>query len=94
MGRTLLWGCDDWFVIDQDLPIEEDLKLYKVSSSNLVAAAYDKFDEVMIVEFKNGWTYEFYDVPLARYKGLRRAKSKGKYFAKWIRDNYDYTRVS
>ena len=87
-----------YFVCDQSPDLPEDFdsgpKLYNVSSSNLAAAAYNKFDEVMIVEFQNGWVYEFYDVPIERYRGMRRAASKGKYFAKWIKDNYDYTRVS
>lgn len=65
----------------------------EVSSSNLEHIYYDLHREVMTVDFKSGATYEYYGVPLKRYKYLKRAKSKGKYFHKKIRFSYPYKRI-
>lgn len=65
----------------------------EVSSSNLEKIYYDLNREVMTVDFHSGATYEYYGVPLKRYRYLKRAKSKGKYFHKKIRFSYPYKRI-
>lgn len=65
----------------------------EVSSSNLEKIYYDLHREVMTVDFHSGATYEYYGVPLKRYRYLKRAKSKGKYFHKKIRFSYPYKRI-
>lgn len=65
----------------------------EVDSSNLEKIYYDRRDETMTVDFRSGYTYEYYGVPLKRYQYLKRAPSKGKYFHKKIRFSYPYKRV-
>lgn len=61
-----------------------------VQSSNLEHVYYDLYEERMTVDFHSGYTYDYYGVPQKRYQNLKRAKSKGKYFHKYIRFSYPY----
>lgn len=65
----------------------------EIDSSNLEKIYYNLLSETMTVDFRSGATYEYYNVPLKRYRYLKRAPSKGKYFHKKIRFSYPYKRV-
>ncbi|QGV68150.1 KTSC domain-containing protein [Clavibacter nebraskensis] len=64
-----------------------------VSSSNIAAVGYDAQSLVLEVEFLNGATYQYFDVPRAEYDGLIQAQSVGSYFAKSIKSTYRYSRI-
>ena len=48
---------------------------------------------MLIVEFKNGGQYEYFDVPEAVYEGMVRSPSKGQYHAQQIKGVYRYARA-
>lgn len=69
--------------------------IYKTvkGSSNIVAIGHDD-DGVLGIKFKNrkepgqpGPEYHYQEVNRARYNQFLEAKSKGEYFAKYIRNN-------
>jgi hypothetical protein len=62
-------------------------------SSNIARYRYDEKAHVLTVEFKNGGTYNYYDVPLPVYVQMNAATSKGQYLAQNIKNTYRYARV-
>lgn len=64
------------------------MKRQAVSSSNIASIGYDASSKTLEVEFNNGRTYEYYNVPASEYSALMSASSHGKYFSANIKDNY------
>jgi KTSC domain len=62
-------------------------------SSNIARYRYDEKGHVLTVEFKNGGTYNYYDVPLPVYVQMNAATSKGQFLAQNIKNIYRYARV-
>lgn len=62
-------------------------------SSNLARYRYDARTHVLTVEFKNGGTYNYYDVPQRTYEQMNAASSKGQFLAQNIKGVYRYARV-
>jgi len=62
-------------------------------SSNIARYGYDEKTHVLTVEFKNGGTYNYYDVPQGEYEQMNRAPSKGGFLARNIKGAYRYARV-
>ncbi|MCK1441476.1 KTSC domain-containing protein [Bradyrhizobium sp. 48] len=62
-------------------------------SSTIARFVYDGSRQVLIVEFKSGGRYEYYDVPEAAYDDFVRAGSKGQYLAQNIKGAYRYARA-
>jgi len=62
-------------------------------SSNISRFRYDENAMVLTVEFKNGGRYDYYDVPIAVFEGMRGAASKGQYLAHNIKGRFRYARV-
>ena len=62
-------------------------------SSNLARFKYDDKARVLTVEFKNGGTYNYYDVPQAVFEQMKAAPSKGEFLARSIKGAYRYARV-
>ena len=65
----------------------------KVKSSNIAGVDYDQKKRKLIIHFTTGSRYEYSEVPLTRYSGLLRAKSKGRYFAKHIKSAHKYEKL-
>lgn len=61
-------------------------------SSNIARFAYDEQSEVLKVEFKNGGTYSYFDVPNHVFDGMKGAASKGQYLAQQVKGIYRYAR--
>ena len=59
-----------------------------VSSSNIASVGYDATSQLLEVEFKNGATYQYFDVPRWAYDEMLSAGSVGKYFNANIRDSF------
>lgn len=55
------------------------MEMQYVESSNLKAVGYDQDNAILVIEFRDGSVYEYYDVPQYEYDGLMCAESKGKY---------------
>jgi hypothetical protein len=68
--------------------------LYDVKSSNLARVGYDPQRMLLLVQFRNGRAYEYYDVPEELYSGLVDASeyggSPGRFFEKFIRRKYEF----
>ncbi|MCL2629649.1 MAG: KTSC domain-containing protein [Alphaproteobacteria bacterium] len=62
-----------------------------VESSNLKSVGFDS--GVLVIEFKSGSIYEYSDVPANVHSELMKAKSKGKYFHKNIKNTYEFKRI-
>lgn len=61
-------------------------------SSVIRGFAYDPARRRLDVAFVSGEAYSYFDVPEAIAAGLRRARSKGRYFQRHIRDRFEYRR--
>lgn len=67
--------------------------LQQVSSNNLRAVGYDPDTRTLVVEFRSGGTYEFYDVDVNVYEALMSAGSHGQFFQQEVRGRYRYARI-
>lgn len=59
-----------------------------ITSSNIAAAAWQDSD--LYLQFHNGSTYRYQDVPMKVFNELITAPSAGKYFHAEIRAKYEY----
>jgi len=69
------------------------MDMINVDSSNISAVGYDAESSTLQVEFNNGATYQYFDVPERLFEGLRDADSVGKYLAVNIKGSYRYSRA-
>jgi hypothetical protein len=70
------------------------LLFQRVKSSNLHSIAYDKKTKTLQIKFKGGGLYQYNQVPEKIFRAILRAKSKGKYFWRNVRDEYEYKRLN
>ena len=66
------------------------MTLQQVNSSSLAEVGYEADSQTLTIVFRNGGTYEFFDVPESTYQALMAAGSHGEYFAQNIRGRYRY----
>jgi hypothetical protein len=64
-----------------------------VESSNLDSVGYDDDSATLIIEFRNGYAYEYYDVPSYVFDELLMAGSKGSYANENIYKVYSQQRI-
>ena len=69
------------------------MEVIPVTSSNVESIGYDADSSTLQVEFKNGSTYQYFDVPKNIFIGLRDADSVGGYLAARIKGTYRYSKV-
>ena len=69
------------------------MKMEPVNSSNVAAVGYDEDSQTLQVEFNNGSTYQYFDVPKAIYDGLYHANSVGGYLNANIKGSFRFSRV-
>jgi hypothetical protein len=62
-------------------------------SSNIAGFDYIKERKLLIVEFKNGGRYNYYDVPQAVFERMKAAPSKGQFLAQNVKGAYRYARA-
>ena len=63
-------------------------------SSSIAGVKYNTDDEMLIVHFVQGSEYIYKDVPQEKFQKLLESESKGKYFAKEIRTEYEFEKVA
>jgi len=63
-------------------------KAVKVDSSSIDSVIYE--DGNLVVNFKTGSSYVYYEVPEELYEKLLKADSVGSFFSKKIRHSFDY----
>lgn len=62
-------------------------------SSNVARFAYDDTSRILIVEFNNGTTYNYFDVPETIFQQMQSASSKGQFLAYSVKGVYRYARA-
>jgi hypothetical protein len=69
------------------------MDMVNVNSTSVAAIGYDKSSETLQIEFNNGTTYQYFDVPERIFDGLSGADSVGGYLAANIKGVYRYSKV-
>lgn len=69
------------------------MKRRPVQSSVLKSAGYSGTGKILELEFATGHVYQYLDVPEKRYKGLLQAASKGKYYNRYIKNEYAFRQL-
>ena len=69
------------------------MEIIPVTSSNVESIGYDEGSSTLQVKFKNGTTYQYFDVPENIFIELRDADSVGGYLAARIKGTYRYSKV-
>ena len=64
-----------------------------VESSSLVSIGFAREAHVLEIEFRSGAIYRYLGVPQTVFDALKKAESKGRYFAQSIRGKYEFKRV-
>lgn len=64
-----------------------------LGSSNIARYKYEGKSHVLTVEFRNGGTYNYYDVPQQVFDQMTAAHSKGGFLAQNIKGAYRYARL-
>lgn len=73
--------------------IEGSKIINEIKSSNIKKTEYDTESKKMIVEFNNGFKYEYEDVPHQIYTRFRMTESQGKFFTSDISKKYKYKKL-
>lgn len=70
-----------------------DIEQIPVSSSNVTAIGYREDTQTLRIWFTVGTIYDYFNVPLMEFEGLRNAPSIGSYIARSIKGIYPYQKV-
>jgi len=74
--------------------IYEGVKIInEIKSSNIKRTEFDTETKKLIVEFNNGFKYEYDEVPHQVYTKFRSAESQGKFFNSEIAKKYKYKKL-
>ena len=64
-----------------------------VSSSNIHSIGYDVKFQILEIEFQDGGIYQYFNIPESIYNALMSASSYGSYFHRYIKDQYQWTKI-
>jgi hypothetical protein len=77
--------------------LKEEIKgtkiINEIKSSNIKKTEYDTETKKLVVEFNNGFKYEYNDVPHQTYTKFRMSESQGKFFTTEISKAYKYKKL-
>lgn len=59
-------------------------------STVIAKTEYDEKNEILMIEFQSGKIYYYMNVPEGVYLTLKTTRSKGGYFNKYIKGNYEF----
>ena len=65
----------------------------EIKSSNIKKTEYDTETKKLVVEFNNGFKYEYDDNPHQTYTKFRMSESQGKFFTTEISKAYKYKKL-
>ena len=65
----------------------------EIKSSNIKKTEYDTETKKLIVEFNNGFKYEYDNVPHQVYTKFRMSESQGKFFTTDISKTFKYKKL-
>lgn len=69
------------------------IEMAPFESSNLKSARYNPESSTLEVSFKNGTTYQYFDVPQHIRDGFDASESKGGYLAAQVKGHYRYSKL-
>ena len=69
------------------------IRMEKIDSSNIDSFEYDTIKKELVIQFKGGRKYKYFDVPRDIVNGFKKAKSFGGWFNFCIKDCYKYERM-
>jgi len=72
----------------------QKMKMIPVKSSNAKEVGYRETDKELFVKFQNDSVYKYLDVPETIYKILMGAESFGKALNQFVKNHYDYVKIS
>jgi len=64
------------------------IKRTPIHSSNIASVGYDDNNLILEIEFHNGATYKYFNVPKRVFEGLLSAGSHGSYFRYNIKNEF------
>ena len=67
--------------------------LVPVVSSSISAIGWDQDGPTLYVKFRSGSQYAYSGVPEDTFRDFLEASSKGKFFARFVRDKYPTQRI-
>lgn len=70
------------------------IEMIEVTSSNVKAVGYDFDRKVLVVEFKNGTTYEYDEVDETKHSQMMAADSVGGFLNREIKNKHAYRKVT
>ena len=70
------------------------IRRISVKSDDIQSIGYDPDEKLLEVEFSVGGVYRYFEVPVARYELLMCSELMSRYFHKYIRDRYEFLRIS
>jgi hypothetical protein len=65
----------------------------RVESTTMRSMGYAAKDRILEIEFQTGTIYQYLEVPKTVYQEFQNAESKGQYFNRAIRDQYEFVRL-
>lgn len=70
-----------------------NMKRQQVTSSNIYSVGYDVQSQILEIEFHSGGIYQYFNVPSAIFNNLMSASSHGSYFNRYIKGQYQSTKI-
>ncbi|HIX25739.1 MAG TPA: KTSC domain-containing protein [Candidatus Lachnoclostridium avicola] len=67
------------------------MNMISVSSSNLHSIGWE--NGILHIRFQSGSLYEYIGVPASIYNGLLEARSHGRFFSDYIKNQYAYKKI-
>ena len=69
------------------------MELQPVELSMLAAVGYDSQAKVLMIQFRDGRTYQYLDIPADVYQALMKSLSKGRFMRRNIIGFYPYISI-
>lgn len=69
------------------------MRRQSVKGMELRSIGYDKVNQVLEIEFHNGWIYQYFNVPAYVHKKLVLATSHDSFYKNFIKNVYSFTKV-
>ncbi len=64
-----------------------------MGSEEITSAGYDPETMVMEIEFSNGTTYQYLEVPVEIFEALTSSVNPGKFFAQSIKNKFKFFQI-
>ena len=64
-----------------------------VTSTSIVSVGYNADTKTLELEFVNGNTYQYFEVPRSVYEALMASDSKGAFVNAKVKDHYRYSQI-